>query len=406
MKKFSTALLFIVAVLALSWFLPWLYYVASPSASTEPFLYFSPVKNQWVITQKDSTDKFVHKLDDGTKLTLNEYDMLLPQKSYRDLMAKGIMPDSINGIAVDVPALRHAEMMLMTSTRDINKKYPDLYLIMESMPPRVDLQDPTEAFRADGKIEFINLKDNSINAKRSKLFTETFAARGFQYPIKWANAQITARKNYDEGYLLIDNAGSLYHFKQQAGRPYLAKIDTDTVKMDYAYILENMDKTERGIVISQSGDVYLLRQNGNGYGLEKFPVKAINPKTDRMMVWGNLFNRLVRVNAPEGTSWYALDTRTNELLGEKFYPAKQTTASKIAEYIFPFDLTFISNADSFAKPRLVNFSYLALPLNFILALLLFCLFRRQNTKCAAAAAVVTLFLGIYSFITFYFLKKS
>lgn len=406
MRKISTVILFLTAICALAWFLPFIYSVASPSPSSEPFLSFSPIADKWIITQKDSTDKVVYLDEEGNKYSQNQRDELLPQLYYRDLMARGVMPDTIQGIAVDVPALRHAEMMLNSNPRDINKVLPDIYLIMESMPERVDLEDPKEAFRADGKIEFLNLKDNSINNRRSRLFTETFAARGFEYPVKWANAQITARKNYDEGYLMIDNAGQLFHLKQQAGRPYLAKINTGDIKARYAFILENMNRTELGIVVSEDNDLYLLRNNG-AYSLEHFPVGKVDPAKDRLMIWGNLFNRLVRVSSPEdGVRWYALDSRTNDLIGEKTYPAEKTLSARISEYIFPFALTFTSNSDSYGKPRIINVSYYSLGLNFLLACVLFVMFRKKNVRCAAGATFVTLFLGIYSFITFYLLKKS
>jgi len=405
MKKITSAILFIIAIFSLAWFLPWVYSVVSPSSSQDPFLYFSPITNQWIITQKDSTDKMAYFDEEGNVISQKKRDELLPQHYYRDLMARGTMPETIQGMAVDVPALRHAEMMFNIAPRDINKIYPKFYPIMESMPQSVDLEDPNTAFRANGKIEFVNIKDNTINQRRSKLFTETFAARGFEYPVRWTNATISARKQYDEGYMLIDNKGFLYHMKQQAGRPYLAKINSGDIRFKYAFILENMNRTERGIAVSEDNDVYLLRHDGD-YSLEYFDIGKVDLTKDRLMIWGNLFNRLIRVSSENGVRWYALDTKTNNLLANKTYPAVKTTSSAVAEYIFPFALTFISNSDSFGMPRLIKFSYLAIPLNIVLAIILFALFRKQNIRCATAASIVTVFLGIYSFIAFYFLKKS
>ena len=400
MKKISTILLFILSVSALAWFLPWLYAYAFPAPTSEPLLSNSPIINKWILTEEGK-----YSDTDGNKYSIKERDGLLPQLYYRDLMAQNRMPDSINGVEVDVPSLRHAELFFTSNQRDINKVTADLYLIMESMPERVDLENPKEAFRADGKIEFINLETNQVNPKRSRLFTETFKARGFQYPIKWAHANITARKQYDEGYLLIDNAGSLYHLKQQVGRPYLAKVNTDTVKCSYAFILESMDRSVLGFVISDKDDMYILRNDG-GYSLEKLPVGKINPGVDRINVLGNLFNRVLRFSHPGETRWFAVDTKTNALLDSYTFTAEKTLSKKISGYIFPFVLTFHSNYDSFGKPRISSVSCNALVLNFLLAIILMGIFYKQNKRCAISGAIVTLFFGVYSFIAFYLLKKS
>lgn len=392
--------MFLLSVCALAWFLPWLYAYASPSPTKEPFLSYSPIINQWIFSEDGKyTDS------EGKSYTIKERDGLLPQLYYKDLIARGTMPDTINGMFVDLPALRHAELFYTSNQRDINKIPADLYLIMESMPERVDLEDPKEAFRADDEIEFIDLATNEVNQKRSKNFNKTFKARDFKYPVRWANANVTARKQYDEGYLLIDNEGSLYHFKQQAGRPYLAKIKTDSVKFNYAFIVEAMDRSVLGFVVSEDNDMYLLRNDG-GYSLEKLPVGKIDPATDRISILGNLFNRVFRFNNQKETRWYALNTADNALLDSFTFTYEKTLSKKISEFIFPFVLTFNSNYDSFGMPRIINVSYYALALNFLLAVILLVIFYKQNKKCAISASFVTLFLGIYSFIAFYLLKKS
>lgn len=89
--------------------------------------------------------------------------------------------------------------------------------MMESLPERVDLEDPKEAFRisADG-IEFIDIATNKVNANRSARFTKAMKARGFQFPGKEFSANVTSRKQYDEGYMMIDSEGKAFHVKQQA----------------------------------------------------------------------------------------------------------------------------------------------------------------------------------------------
>ncbi len=150
-------------------------------------------------------------------LTAAERDSLVPQLYYRQLSAHEKLPDSINGKEMSMHSLRTHEAFFNSSPRDLPDSTSGIRLMMESLPERVDLEDPKEAFRttADG-IEFIDIATNKVNANRSARFTKAMKARGFQFPGKEFSANVTSRKQYDEGYMMIDSEGKAFHVKQQA----------------------------------------------------------------------------------------------------------------------------------------------------------------------------------------------
>ncbi|MBR5743868.1 MAG: DUF4857 domain-containing protein, partial [Muribaculaceae bacterium] len=86
------------------------------------------------------------------------------------------------------------------------------------------------------------------------------------------------------------------------------------------------------------------------------------------------------------------------------YTMPQTSSSieNIAAYIFPFTLTYDSIDDSYARPRIDNFSAKALILNAVLsAVAAFVAIRRRWKPVAVAAmALGVVVLGLYLFIPF------
>ena len=188
-------------------------------------LSFSPLSGKWVVSRTALNEKPVYveaeplsSIDySAAGLTAAERDSLVPQLYYRQLSAHEKLPDSINGKEMSMHSLRTHEAFFNSSLRDLLKRTSGIRLMMESLPERVDLEDPKEAFRttADG-IEFIDIATNKVNANRSARFTKAMKARGFQFPGKEFSANVTSRKQYDEGYMMIDSEGKAFHVKQQA----------------------------------------------------------------------------------------------------------------------------------------------------------------------------------------------
>ncbi|MDE6859590.1 MAG: DUF4857 domain-containing protein [Duncaniella sp.] len=403
-KIFLTAL----SIAVLAWFLPWLYSLIFPVGGSDPFVAYSPVTDSFIVSENSDGKTGIYEVDNnntptGRKFTREERDSLLPQIYFTQLVAHEKLPDTINGIEVSIPIFKHSQWVFNSIPHDVNKKGAEVYLMMESMPARVDLEDPKEAFRLNGKVEFIDIATNTVNPKRSSRFTEVFKARGFSYPAKRLNANITTRKQYDEGYLIIDSEGSLYHVKMQAGRPYMVKVQQpEGMVAEYVFILENPDTRPLGLVTDSDNNLYVLEHEG--YKLKQLPVGKVNPELNKLTVVKNLFNWVVKISSTTGSRWVAIDSSDYSQLGTFETSYQDSTEETIAGYIFPFELSFTSTMTSLAYPRIDFLSWHFILLNFALAVVIVAIKRCRSRKEMGIAGVTTLIFGIFAFIPLIFIK--
>lgn len=414
MKKAYTVLLIALSIVVLSWFLPWLYSLAFPVGGLDPFIAYSPVSGKMIVSEMGEEKlPLIYALDsDGGReegtFTREERDSLLPQIYYTQLMARDALPDTIAGVVVSVPAFKHSQWVFSSIPRDINKVYPAVYLIMESMPARVDLEDPTEVFRfRDGQVQFIDMETNTINESRSKRFTDIFNDRGFKLPVRSFSANITSRKPYDEGYLMADADGDLYHLKMQAGRPYLMKvIKPDSVSVAHVFVMENVDNRHLGFMTDDNDNFYIIERED--YRIVPLKVGKVNPEKDRISVVKNLFNMIVKISSTDGVRWTAIDSDNYDCLAYYSKHYAKRTSEKIASYIFPYQLSFTAVTDCYASPRIEDLSWRALLLNIVLALCLFIIVRRRagsTLSVSLTAVTVTFIFGIFAFIPFVVIRN-
>lgn len=396
MKLGYKILVYAFGVVSLAWFLPWLYSLAFPSPSADPFVAYSPIAEAFVISENGDNPSIRIDGLEG-EYTKDQRDSLLPQIYFTQLAAREKLADTIAGKEVNLPILKHTQWVFTSLPMDINKKQPSWRLMMESMPKRYDLEDPTEAFTLENDaVEFVTMADNQPNDKRSQRFTKAFADKGFAYPASHMSANITARKPYDDGYLMVDSDGKLFHVKMRAGTPYVAKVDMP-VKAKYAFIQENVDRRVLGLVFDENDNLYALERDG--YRLLPMHI-AFSPAECRVSVMANLFNIVVRSRDNKGIDWWAVDTDTFELLGHYRYDYPTSAADKAAEWIFPFRISFTDVDDSYAYPRVTDFSPKALYLGLVLAVITMLMCRRRRL---GKAATIALFAGSFIFGIYFFI---
>lgn len=95
------------------------------------------------------------------------------------------------------------------------------------------------------------------------------------------------------------------------------------------------------------------------------------------------FERLTAVNARD----YSLAAEH-----ETDFPAPKWEQTR--KYLFPFRLVFTASSDKYIKPRLRNFSYLALGLNTLLAAG-WAVYSMKKRRCRTIRVLGILVLGIY-----------
>lgn len=411
MKTLYRILISALSMAALAWFLPWLYSLLFPTAGNDPFVAYSPVSGSFIVSENTDDKVKIYDVDCngnplGGNFTKEQRDSLLPHIYFNQLSSREALPDSLGGKALTIQALKHGQWVFSSLPLEVNKRKPEIFLIMESMPVRLDLEDPTEGFRLNGKVEFIDMATNTVNIDRSRRFTKALANVGFVYPMRYQDANITTRKNYDEGYLLVDAAGDVYHMKMRGGRPYAVKVSNQNgVEATHAFILENPDTRLLGLVFSADHSMYALERDG--YKLVKLPVDDIDPARDRISVMKNIFNWVVKVKNSGGARWTKFDSDTYEPLATYAIPYTPSDMERVAQYIFPFELSFSSIDDSYARARIHDISTDAIWLNILLTIIVAIICQRRNYGMPHAifSIAATLFFGIYYIPVFILIKN-
>ena len=412
MKKAYIVILVALSVIVLSWFLPWLYSIIFPVGVSDPFIAYSPVSRQMIVSETgQEKNPAIYALDaEGKRIpglySKEQRDSLLPQIYFTQLMAREQMPDSIDGIELTVPALKHGQWVFTSLPRDINKVQPEVYLMMESMPARIDLEDPKEVFRfRNGRVEFIDMETNGIVEGRTRRFTDIFTERDFRLPVRRASANVTSRKPYDEGYLMVDDRGDIFHLKMQAGRPYMMKIrKPDSIDARQVFIMENVDTRHLGLMTAANDNLYVIEREG--YRICPLAVGKVDPTKDRISVVKNMFNWVVKISNSDGARWTVLDSDDYSKLADYNISYSHSVSQVIASYIFPFELSFTAISDCYAFPRISDVSWRAVFLNVVLTLIILVVYRRRRSsgRNIALASVVTLVCGIFSFIPLIIIK--
>lgn len=65
------------------------------------------------------------------------------------------------------------------------------------------------------------METNRVNEEKSERFTQVLSEKGFESPVRYVAGNPTTRKEYDEGYLLIDAGYRVFHVKRLRDRPFV-----------------------------------------------------------------------------------------------------------------------------------------------------------------------------------------
>lgn len=402
MKRISKIYLYLSAVLLLAWLLPWTFRFLTTQPVSAPFTVYSCISHSFALKQFDKEkDRITYTDTKGNTYTATEFDSILPLFYYRQLMAKGHLPDTICGIHLPPDKIRHDNFNMRISARDINCTAPRIYMIMESMPPRVDLEEATEAFRMTDAMTFIRMADNTVNQEKSDLFTKVLKQKGFTFPMRGLNGNPTTMKEYDEGYILIDANYQVFHVKQMKGRPYVKNVNTaPSLKMKYVFITEFSGKKTLALLTDEQNNSYALTPQ---YQLHRLPF-SYDPEKESMLIIGDRFNWTVRIADGNGYTTYALDADTYQLVDRLRHNYPTQKSEKIYKALFPFSLSFTSTDNKWVQPQMDDLSAKALPLNTLLAAFLLFVHRKRIKK-VIPHGIATIFLGIFVFIPFLLIRN-
>ena len=323
MRRFSTILLYVTIAFLLLWQLPWCYnfFVVKPEKT--PFTLYSFVIGDFAQMGQEEGKGSVRRDLAGNIYSEAAFDSILPMFYFRQL----VQTENFNFRSVP---------------SDINAPSIGLYPLMESMSGRVDLKMPDDVFRITSKgIEFIDMASNSVKEDKSLQFTEAMTKKEFRFPATEIVGNPTVKKEYDEGYLLLDADRRLFHLKQVKGRPYVRAITLpEGLTLKHLYLTEFRNKKTLAFMTDVNNAFYVLQNRT--YEIVKTGIPVFNPETDALTIIGNMFDWTVRVTTPTSDNYYALDANDYSLI------KKLENESNV--HSMP-GITFTSYTDKYVMPR-------------------------------------------------------
>lgn len=348
MRKLANAVLGLIVLLLVIWELPWLYnnYAVSffhgDELGGEPFTLYSAMADDFI---QNTEGQGRHGVS-GREYTVEEADSLLPFFWTTQLVNAGRLPDTIRGYAVTPQLIRQTNINYHHRAYDTHTNRPNcgLWLLLESMPKRVNLEDPDDAFRFTHEgIEFINMNTGQLKPKKSQLFTDALQAKGFTFPVHEIDGNPDTRKEYDEGYLLIDNNRQLYQMKMTAGRPYVKKIELpdNEITPKFVFVTEFRSRCLRGFMTDENNVLYAITP-----AYEVKPIGSgihFDPEQNNMMIMGNMLDWTIRITKAEAEEFYAVSAFDYTLL-------KSYIAPYGSDPYLP-GLHFTETIDRWVKPR-------------------------------------------------------
>lgn len=351
MIRSSKILLYISVALILLWALPWLFNFFNVQQASAPFILYSSVIDDFAAIENQGKD-LVRKDFKGNTYTATEFDSILPLFYYRQLISEDRLPKEIKGVALNPRLVQTESFMFRNSPEDVNKPVIGLYSLLESSSGRVDLEMPDDVFRiTNERIEFIDIASNSINEKKSKTYTEALLKKGFVFPTKVIAGNPTTHKDYDEGYILVDNANNLFHFKRVVGRPFVRKIEKDpNIAINFAVVNEFRNHKHLAFLTDKDNKLYVLL--AKSYELIQLPVEKYDPTTQYLTIFGNVLDWTIKIGSGNTLKFYAVSANDYSLLKETEYVFEDNSfTDKMREFFASWQLTFTSPTDKWVKAR-------------------------------------------------------
>ncbi len=380
MVKLSRYFLVLAAVLGFAIILPKLYWMAFAKPIRAPFVMYSCVDNDFMIMRSGGGVRRTN--ENGDNFTREEYEQRLPFLYIRQLLMNKTMPDSIDGVEMDMHDITMNRTTFRVRPKDIDAPMPTLFPLFESQSGRANLEMPKDFFRITWRMEFIVAETNRIDEEKSRMFSAVLYKRGFKFPAKSIDGLPTTRKSCDEGYLIIDSEDQLFHVKMIKGKPFVEKVDVpNNLKFSFIKCVDFKNKKYYAYLFSTNNHIYILTQYD--YELMKFPIDDIDPLNEEVKIYSDLFNFNVIQKGDGYMKVHALDQdyKNVDEYTETWKVQNERAEGKVAQFLFPAQITMTNRNSGFEKfffkaNKTVNWLLLSL----VLVLVQFIILKRKSVK--------------------------
>ncbi len=338
MKLTGKIFLWTSVLLLLLWVLPWLYQLISLKGYSSPFTLYSCTVHDFTALKRDGGKDLRFEDRNGTI----HGEEAQPTFYASVLASKGTLPDTLEGRCVTLEEIERNSVIATSDPKDVNRTNAPVHLLMESVPVRLELQDPEEALvsRKDG-IYIYKLADNTLQQGKTDSLNRALRDLGFLFPARLFAGNPSHRKEYDEGWLVTDARDRVFQIKQTAGvvsvRPFP---ETEGIGVNFVMITEFENRATLAYLTGKDGFLRILRPDGKVIRTE-VPFDA---RQEDLLVVGDLFYYTVKVSTRDGERFYALRTEDFSLVDtlEREYPKSFSLPG----------IRFTSQDDSWVRPRL------------------------------------------------------
>ena len=350
MRKLGNLYLSIIGVLLAIWLLPRLYYIITAESYSTPFTLYSCTIGDFVSLKDRAGKDFVFNDTQG-----REYgDSVLPFFYYRVLSSRNNVPEVINGKQFTGEEIERNNIIFSSTPREVNSETPNVYMLLESNPPRLELEDAEYAMvtRKD-RFKVVEIATNKCAEMLETALNKALDSIGFKFPAKIVSGNPSTRKAYDEGYMLTDADGKLFHLKLVDGKPWVESIRTDNgLDIKHVFITENDNKASLAYIFDSENRFYVLDSLRR---IIRTDVVADVTKQEVLLV-GDVLNYTIRVSDSHGEDFWALETGSLKTLKTMRRDYPEPESINLSKYIFPVRLVLNSSLDTSIKPRFKVFS--------------------------------------------------
>lgn len=405
--KTARYILVVFVILVMAIYLPSYYWLAFKTKISRPVVFYSPVLKKFTFIRSENKQT-VFTDEDRKIYTREEFEELNPLQNFRQLSLSGNLPDSLEGVKLELSNLNLNSIFTRFSPDNLDKPQISIFPLIESQSGRVRLELPNEYFRFNTKFEVIDSRKNEVDTALSNLFMIELIKANFSFPAKAVFGNPTTMKPFDEGYFIVDSENKVFHLKRVKEKPFVVNINTPKTLDVYSIIVQEMSlKESYGYIITRDNKIFLISYDN--YRLIQLPIEVYDYRNTTFWLRGDILYRTIslvkenEINVFVTDRDYKLIDRYNESWKGKY----EYSAGVVSKILFPFTIS-LTDANTTYVNFYFNFSGIlslfGIGISLILALV-YLKRKKIKIKYAWFECLIVLLTGLYGLIAVVFISN-
>ncbi len=429
--RIASLCMYLLSVCFFAWVFPMFYSLLFVKVVDKTHMFYSPVDNNMIYTEQilerdlkaeekseNHHSDVVYKNEKGEYFTRNEFEAKIPFIYYRNMELRKLLPMELHGKSFDRATIQKERRVLEMPARllDDNAYKEKIYPLIDADPGQVALVLPADRIRFSGnEFQFIDSDLNKVDAEQTSIYTKALQNKGFSFPAKGIWGNFTTFKPYEGGVFVVDAAGKTFQIIRRNNKLDVTQMPfNQNIIPKKIVIAEAKDRKYLGLVLDTKERMYILHDKD--FKLTHIPTpNYVSSGMDFKLIMDPLFITAVY---SDGTHIYAQAFNNAANLPSALEPlhefthqmsrSKSTIVSKVADILFPFNLSFkdlhSSKGEWIVKlsPMLLSFGLL---FNALLAIAYGVFFRKNSPKRVLIQSGIIVVLGIYILIPFLLMEQ-